>query len=61
MNVIREHLKRLDRTHKDHLLVYGEGNNQRLTGAHETSNMETFSYGEGNRGASVRIPVTTLE
>lgn len=23
--------------------------------------METFSYGEGNRGASVRIPVTTLE
>jgi len=23
--------------------------------------METFSYGEGCRGSSVRIPVTTLE
>jgi len=27
LEVIREHLKRMDKTHKDHLLVYGEDNN----------------------------------
>lgn len=39
--------------------MYGEGNKARLTGSYETSSMHTFSSGEGNRGASVRIPVYT--
>jgi glutamine synthetase len=30
-----------------------------LTGHHETSSKETFSYGVGNRAASVRIPTST--
>lgn len=43
----------------EHILVYGEGNKARLTGSYETSSMDTFSYGQGNRAASVRIPVYT--
>merc|ERR1711865_366508 len=31
-------------------------NDRRMTGAHETSSMNKFSYGVANRGASVRIP-----
>merc|ERR1712088_254898 len=36
--------------------AYGEGNERRLTGAHETAPIDKFSYGVANRGASIRIP-----
>lgn len=39
--------------------LYGEGNEKRLTGKHETSSMSKFSYGAGNRAASFRIPTST--
>jgi len=45
--------------HKEHIKLYGEGNEHRLTGLHETSSMNSFSFGVGHRGSSVRIPVTT--
>ncbi len=45
--------------HKDHLAVYGAGNERRLTGAHETASIDRFSYGASNRGASIRIPIYT--
>lgn len=35
--------------------VYGEHNEMRLTGKHETQSMSKFSWGVGDRGASVRI------
>jgi glutamine synthetase len=38
--------------------LYGD-NSKRLTGEHETSKREVFSYGVGNRAASVRIPTST--
>ena len=38
--------------------LYGEGNNKRLTGIHETSSFKDFSYGPGNRAASFRIPTS---
>lgn len=37
MDVIREHMKKLEANHKDHLIVYGEDNEQRMTGLHETA------------------------
>jgi len=40
--------------------LYGEGNIKRLTGTHETSSIEKFNFGEGNRACSVRIPVPTM-
>ncbi len=45
--------------HKEHLAVYGAGNERRLTGAHETASIDRFSYGASDRGASIRIPIYT--
>ena len=42
-----------------HISVYGADNDQRLTGKHETQSIDEFSYGISDRGASIRIPVTT--
>lgn len=42
-----------------HIEVYGD-NTKRLTGEHETSKKEVFSYGAGNRAASCRIPTSTM-
>ncbi len=44
-----------------HIDVYGADNNQRLTGKHETQSIEKFSFGVSDRGASIRIPVGTIE
>lgn len=38
--------------------MYGEDNDKRLTGIHETSSCKTFSHGIGNRAASFRIPTS---
>jgi glutamine synthetase len=40
----------------EHVANYGDGIENRLTGAHETAPYDQFSYGVSNRGASVRIP-----
>ena len=44
-----------------HIGVYGAHNDQRLTGLHETQRIDQFSYGVSDRGASIRIPVGTIE
>ena len=36
-------------------------NDQRLTGLHETQSINEFSYGVSDRGASIRIPVGTVD
>ena len=46
---------------KKHMDVYGAHNEQRLTGLHETQSIHEFSFGVSDRGASIRIPVTTME
>jgi glutamine synthetase len=46
---------------KQHIDVYGADNNQRLTGLHETQSIDKFSYGVSDRGASIRIPIATVE
>ena len=51
----------LSAKHSDHIFVYGEENDQRLTGVHETAYIDKFSYGVGNRGSSVRIPTSTVQ
>ena len=49
--------KNIDR----HISVYGANNDQRLTGLHETQSIDMFSYGVSDRGASIRIPITTVQ
>ena len=46
---------------KQHIDVYGADNDQRLTGLHETQSIDEFSYGISDRGASIRIPIFTVE
>jgi glutamine synthetase len=46
---------------KEHIEVYGADNHLRLTGKHETQSIDKFSYGVSDRGASIRIPVATVE
>merc|ERR1740138_874623 len=42
----------------EHIAEYGEGNDKRLTGKHETCSITQFKYGVADRGASIRIPRT---
>ena len=49
-------IDRLEKNHDEHIRVYGEGNEHRLTGQHETASYEAFSWGKGTRNTSVRIP-----
>ena len=44
-----------------HIGVYGADNDQRLTGEHETQAIDAFSYAISDRGASIRIPVATID
>jgi glutamine synthetase len=60
-NLMIPMMEKLKEKHKEHIANYGTGNELRLTGAHETASMESFSYGVANRGASVRIPNVTAQ
>lgn len=46
----------LENKHAAHVAVYGFGNDQRLTGLHETCDINTFKMGPRDRGASIRVP-----
>jgi glutamine synthetase len=50
---------KFEENHQKHIAVYGKDNELRLTGEHETSDINTFSYGIANRGCSIRIPTIT--
>ena len=53
--------KVLGSKHKEAIKVYGAGNEKRLTGKHETQSIKKFSFGVSDRGASIRIPVVTVD
>ncbi len=46
---------------ESHISVYGADNHHRLTGQHETQSIDQFSYGVSDRGASIRIPIQTVD
>lgn len=53
-------IKRLSKTHSCHMKSYGEHNRMRMSGHHETSSFDNFTFGRANRGVSVRIPNSVL-
>eukprot|EP00546_Thalassionema_frauenfeldii_P009753 CAMPEP_0178914474 /NCGR_PEP_ID=MMETSP0786-20121207/11446_1 /TAXON_ID=186022 /ORGANISM="Thalassionema frauenfeldii, Strain CCMP 1798" /LENGTH=416 /DNA_ID=CAMNT_0020587387 /DNA_START=34 /DNA_END=1284 /DNA_ORIENTATION=+ len=55
LEVIKKAIYKLGAKHSEHIAIYGEGNELRLTGKFETASIEDFSFGVANRGASVRI------
>ncbi|RRT68833.1 hypothetical protein B296_00030817 [Ensete ventricosum] len=42
--VIKEAIEKLGWRHKEHIAAYGEGNERRLTGRHETTDINTFVW-----------------
>ncbi|KAF6292913.1 glutamate-ammonia ligase [Rhinolophus ferrumequinum] len=62
LKYIEESIERLSKRHQYHIRAYdpkgGLDNARRLTGFHETSNINDFSAGVANRSASIRIPRT---
>ena len=60
LKYIEAAMKKLEKTHDKHIEVYGAHNEERLTGQHETSPIHAFRYGQFDRGASVRIPMATV-
>ena len=60
LDYIHEAINKLSKNHNEHMEVYGDNNEARMTGEHETASFDTFSCGVGNRGCSVRIGNDTL-
>ena len=53
--------EKLGAVHEQGIASYGSDNDMRLTGLHETQSIDTFSFGVSDRGASIRIPIYTVE
>ena len=60
MAYIEEMMKKFEAKHALHLELYGEDNDKRLTGVHETSSFTKFSWGCGNRACSFRVPTQVM-
>ena len=54
-------IQALEANHAEHIKVYGANLDQRLTGLHETCDINTFKVGESDRGASIRVPMATSD
>jgi glutamine synthetase len=55
--VIKKAIEKLGLRHKEHIAAYGEGNERRLTGRHETADINTFKWvrGKGNNFLAARV------
>lgn len=60
MKYIEDMMDKMNTKHMLHQELYGQNNHLRMTGLHETSDYNKFSWGAGNRAASVRIPTQTV-
>ena len=60
LELIDEAIMKLSKKHLEHMMIYGEGNKERMTGHHETASYDEFSFGRANRGKSVRIGNDTI-
>jgi len=54
-------IESLGKHHAEHIARYGEHNDQRLTGHHETASMHQFSWGVASRKCSVRVGNETAQ
>ena len=61
---IYEAIDKLSKKHMEHMEEYGEENEKRMSGEHETSQYEKFSFNKErpvDRGASVRVGYETIK
>lgn len=61
LRAVEEACRKLERKHIEHIAVYGAGNEDRLTGKHETCAISEFRFAVSDRGASIRIPIFTAK
>lgn len=61
LNYIDEAIDKLSKNHQEHMKLYGSGNEERMTGKHETASYTVFTDGVANRGASVRRGNETIK
>ena len=61
LEFINEAIDKLSKNHSEHMKVYGLGNEERMTGEHETASYDVFTDGVANRGASVRRGNETIK
>ena len=55
MEMIQKSCEVFKKYHDRDIKLYGEHNAMRLTGLHETAGINDFSWGIGDRGASIRV------
>ena len=60
-NLMNSICEKLGAAHPEGIQEYGSDNDKRLTGLHETQKITEFSYAKFDRGASIRIPIFTIE
>lgn len=60
LSLIKETMEKLKENHRNHIEVYGLHNEERLTGEHETSGINDFSFGFSTRDTSIRIPAQSI-
>lgn len=53
---IVEACEKLKTGHTEYIKITGRDNDKRLSGKYETSNINIFNYGVGDRSSSIRIP-----
>jgi glutamine synthetase len=56
INAMHKQIEKLRLRHSDHMTVYGQGNERRLTGMDNTASMDDFSSSIGGRDTTIRIP-----
>ena len=61
MEAIQIACKKIGQRIDEHLAVYGNGYQLRLTGSHETCRYDEFRWGVADRTASIRIPLMVAE
>jgi glutamine synthetase len=61
IDFVNEAIERLASKHMEHMVIYGEGNRERMLGSQETSSYDRFTSGVADRSASVRIPRQTVD
>ena len=61
LEYINEAIDKLREKHMEHMKVYGDGNEERMSGKFETADYNTFTDGISDRGASIRRGLETVK
>lgn len=60
-DIIKSVMSKLQVQHDNHMKVYGQHNDERMSGKNETSSYSNFTFGVGSRNTSIRIPNDTAK